>query len=462
MDLQWSTARICQILGIRGPDTDRSVKRVITDSREILPGDLFVAIRGDTHDGHHHIASALSAGAVAALSEEDSPGPDPRILRVPSTLSAIRKLAGYRRSQFRIPVIGVVGAVGKTTTKELLASLLRGRFKSVLKTEGSQNGFLGIAITLLRLSPEDEAAVIEIGIDEIGAMEQHFDLVLPTHVVLTRTGPEHLHQLKTVEIAAKEELKAFDHALKHGLPLAVNLSDPFVRAWFQKHGRELSPGQALTFAFPGEESTDLKAQTTETGLRIEGPGFRAELPCPLPGEHHAANLLAAVTVCRFLEMPESELISGLTTFKTALGRTEMHERSDGTILIGDHYNSNPASLEAALRLLASLKPSGRLHAVLGDMLELGDEEERYHREMASVIRELRIDRVWLYGKRMAWLSDELEKTGFSGVLHLESHEALLEMLRPELRAGDRVLVKGSRGMRMEKVLSPLLKDPSPA
>jgi UDP-N-acetylmuramoyl-tripeptide--D-alanyl-D-alanine ligase len=460
MDLQWSTARICQILGIPGPDKDRFVKRIITDSREVLPGDLFVAIRGDTHDGHHHIASALSAGAVAALSEEDSPGSDPRILRVPSTLSAIRKLAGYRRSQFRIPVIGVVGAVGKTTTKELLASLLRGRFKSVLKTEGSQNGFLGIAITLLRLSAENEAAVIEIGIDEIGAMEQHLRLVEPTHVVLTRTGPEHLHQLKTVEIAAEEELKAFDHALEHGLPLAVNLSDPFVRSWFQRHTFRLKPGQALTYAFPGTEESDFRASSTGTDLRIEGPGFRVDLPSPLPGEHHSENLLAAVTMSRFLKLDETELRTGLTTFKTALGRTEVHELPDGTVLIGDHYNSNPASLTAALKLLSGSKKTVRLHAVLGDMLELGEEEERFHREMAGFIRELHIDRVWLFGPRMVWLADELVKTGFSGATHFESHEALLEKLRSELRPGDRVLVKGSRGMRMEKVLNPLLKDPS--
>lgn len=466
MHFEWTSTKIEQILELSPGSSHQRLTGITTDSRAVRPGHCFVAIRGDTHDGHDFIGKALDAGASLVLSETPSPTGDPRVRLVPSTLGAIRTLAQAWRKGFDLPVIAVVGAVGKTTTKELLASLLEGRFQRVLKTEGSQNGFLGVALTLLRLDPRDRAAVIEIGIDDLGAMEQHLAIVDPTHVILTRTGPEHLHQLKTVEIAAAEELKAFDHALLRGLPLAINLSDPFVLAWLSLHAPRLRPGQGRTYSLTGalknREVVQLSGSVDSGVLTLREGSWSATLNCPLPGEHHAHNLLAAVAMTRFFDMTEAELLRGLTGFKTALGRTEIHRIRGPIEIIGDHYNSNPTSLAAALSLLASDSAATGFHAVLGDMLELGTHEERYHREIADDLIRNGIGHIWLYGPRMQWLQDELLKRGNPHSTHFKTHEGLLKALSVALKPGDRVLIKGSRGMKMETILKGLLAGNPPA
>ena len=467
MSFSWSIHRIAEILGLpektgTAPANDLPVTGIITDSRAVTPGSLFVAIRGEQHDGHDFIARAIEAGAVAILSEKPVPGEIARsgvsVFLVPSTLDAIRTLAHAWRKTFSIPFIGIVGAVGKTTTKELIASILSGKYQRISKTVGSQNGFLGIPLTLLSIPRDAQIAVIEIGIDEIGVMQKHLELVEPTHLVLTRTGPEHLHQLKTVEIAAEEELKAFDYAVLHRYPLAINLSDSFVKSWFEKNRARLAPVDHSTYSLaPGDGAAitghhDALLRT----LSLPLDSATATFPCPLPGEHHAHNLLAAITVSRFFGLNEIEIQNGLSTFKTAYGRTEVYSLPEGSELIGDYYNSNPTSAQAALRLLTAGEPA-ETHAVLGDMLELGEEEESFHRELAGLLIALGVTRVWLFGPRMRWLQDELDRRGFAAVSHFEDHATLSQELKRAIAPHSRVLVKGSRGMKMEKIVKSLIE-----
>lgn len=426
----WNTERVAQVLQLQSPLHSTEITDIITDSRKVKPGSLFAAYKGDAMDGHDFIESAIRSGATAILTEKDVPNPGNAIVfKVSSTLEALRQLAHAYRLSFQIPFIGVVGSVGKTTTKELIFSLLQGKYGKVQKTEGSQNGFLGIPITLLSLSTDCEVAVIEIGIDDIGAMEQHLALVEPTHLIVTALGPEHLHQLKTVEIAASEELKAFDYALDQEKKMAINLADSFVAQWFQKNSSYLINKNFLTY-----EKAD--------------SDFLSKFPSPLPGSHHEHNLLAAVTMGTLLGLTEAEMQKGLKTFKTAYGRTEIHQLPNDVTVIADYYNSNPTSLTAALHLL---KSNTKNVAVLGDMLELGEQEETFHREIANEIVKLDIDEVYLYGSRMKWLLDELNKKHFSKASHFETHEQLTQALKKALTPHDQVLIKGSRGMRMETV-----------
>jgi UDP-N-acetylmuramoyl-tripeptide--D-alanyl-D-alanine ligase len=426
----WNTKKIAEILGLPSPSVMGDILEITTDSRKAAPGFLFAAIVGDAMDGHDFIESAIQKGCVAILTEKPVQAPDHvTVFHVPSTLTALRQLAHTYRKTFSIPFIGVVGSVGKTTTKELISSLLHGKFNMILKTEGSQNGFLGIPITLLNLKPDTEAAVIEIGIDDIGAMEQHLALVEPTHVIVTALGPEHLHQLKTVEIAAEEELKAFDYARDRHQKMAINLADPFVKAWLEKNKTKLDSARFLTY-----EKADVE--------------FLKRFPSPLPGAHHEHNLLAAVSMGKLLGLSTEQMQNGLKTFKTAYGRTEIHQLPNAVTVIADYYNSNPTSLTAALQLLKS--PHKNL-AVLGDMLELGDQEETFHREIAKEILSRRIDGVYLYGPRMKWLLDELVKNHYSQAMHFETHEQLTQALKANLAPQDQVLIKGSRGMKMETV-----------
>jgi len=428
----WNTNKISEILHLAKPSTYSEIGQITTDTRTIKPGSMFVAIKGDTMDGHDFILSAIEKGACAILSEKIIEVPSHiTFFQVPSTLNAIRELAHAYRLTFTIPFIGVVGSVGKTTTKELIASLLHGKYEQVRKTEGSQNGFLGIPLTLLSLTPQDQVAVIEIGIDEIGAMEKHLSIVEPTHLMVTALGPEHLHQLKTVEIAASEELKAFDYAANREKKLAINLADPFVHIWFEKHISELSLKNFLTY-----EKVDQK--------------FLETFHSPLPGAHHEHNLLAAVSMGTLLGLTTEQMQKGLKTFKTAFGRTEIHQLPNQITVIADYYNSNPTSLIAALQLL---KSSHKNLAVLGDMLELGEDEERFHREIAKEIIKLKIDGVYLYGERMKWLLDELTKNNYLKAKYFETHEQLTFTLKRNLANKDHILIKGSRGMKMEKVFT---------
>jgi UDP-N-acetylmuramoyl-tripeptide--D-alanyl-D-alanine ligase len=313
---------------------------------------------------------------------------------------------------------------------------------------------LGIPITLLELPEKTQAAVIEIGIDDIGAMDEHMRLVEPTHVILTKIGPEHLHQLKTVEIAAKEELKAFDYAVEKQIPLAINLSDEFVASWFHQNRTRLSESQFLTYSLEKGKMPEVlgKYDAEKSELTVQCESFNATFASPLPGEHHAHNLLAAITTAHFFNLTIPETRAGLANFKTAYGRTEIYTLPNEVEIIGDYYNSNPTSLSAALNLLASKRGLNAYHAVLGDMLELGDAEESFHRAAADAVIADGITDVWLYGDRMKWLKDELQKKHFANVKHFNTHDSLIEALKPALHEKSRVLIKGSRGMRMEKIL----------
>ena len=460
MNAYWTTELIATALTLPHPFDTRPISEITTDSRRVKPGCLFIAIKGDTHDGHEFIEQAINQGASAVISERPVVFPTGVAFQVPSTMDAIRTLAHHYRKTFHIPFIGVVGAVGKTTTKELAASLFTGKFQHILKTEGSQNGFLGIPLTLLDLKREDQIAIIEIGIDEIGAMEKHLALVEPTHLILTKNGPEHLHKLKTEAIAAAEELKAFDYALEHRLPVALNLSDSYVQDWVKLHRPQLTPSLQKSYSLEKSKVPDYLGlyDGDRAELTIQHEDFNASFALPLPGEHHAHNLLAAITLTQFFDLTCSELKTGLSSFKTAYGRTEVYHLENGIDLIGDYYNSNPTSLNAALVLLAAKKHMPFYHAVLGDMLELGDGEERFHREIAKSLIDQKISHVWLIGERMKWLKSELEKTGAIETHHFATHDELAVSLRASLKPRSQVLIKGSRGMKMERILKSLLPE----
>ncbi len=438
----------------------------VQDSRKVTPGDTFIAITGEITDGHQYIDAAIQKGAVRVIAE---PGKLPQNWTAPQgvefvanadSLKTYRALAHEHRSRFKIPVIAVVGAVGKTTTKELIAALSRGRYAHVHKTEGSQNGFLGIPMTLFGLSAETQVAVIEIGIDDIGAMVDHMRVVNPTHVICTLNGPEHLHQLKTVDIAAEEELKAFDFARDNGRFIAVNLNDSYTRAWWSIHHDQFPALRAVTYSsevtdyatytrfYPASDSSHVQTQT----LQIHGPGLDVVLTCPLMGDHHAQNLLAAVAVTHAgLGLSAEEMARGLITYQEQFGRNAIKTHdATGAILIHDYYNANPTSMRAGLDLLrGEAKKSGRpAIAVLGDMLELGDDEIHYHEELADAIDG--IPHIYLYGPRMRALAARLKSA-----LHSDDLKNIADHIKRHLPQKPVVLIKGSRGMRLETLL-PLL------
>ncbi len=450
---------VATALGITGSHTaDNPVfTEVCTDSRRVTPGCLFVALRGERFDAHDFIGKAIADGATGVICER---GRNPSTTRPISffacddTLLALRQLARAWRTTFSIPIIAIAGSVGKTTTKDLLAAILRGRWPNVLHTEASQNGFLGIPLTLMRLRPTHQVAVIEVGIDAPGAMQQHMELMRPTAAMLTAIGPEHLEQLIDLATVTKEERLCLQVTAKQGGQVIINVSDPAIAPLAQ----ELSAAKPWCFGMQLSETPDSRtlsgrwSEATST-LSVRGLADNEEsFVAPLPGEHNASNLLGALTVAQALGLSAEQMRTGLATCTISYGRSEIHELR-GAIFICDYYNANPTSMLAAFKLLdqqhQQKSSAGKRWLVLGDMLELGNNEAKIHADLAASIQQGGYEHVLLYGPRMQHLAKALPN--HAHIEHATTHAELSTILRQQLHPGDTVLIKGSRGMRMEEI-----------
>jgi UDP-N-acetylmuramoyl-tripeptide--D-alanyl-D-alanine ligase len=412
---------------------------VITDSRKIHPGCIFLAIKGEVFDGHTFIEQAIEQGAKGVVFQRGSTIKNPKdsfLFPVDDTVQAFRKIAFAWRREFSIPLIAVAGSVGKTSTKEILTSILRGKYSEVLKTVGSQNGFVGIPMTLMDLRTEHQAAVIEVGIDEIGAMKQHMELVGATASVLTTIGAEHLEKLRDIPTVAQEEGIALSSVAQSGGLVAISLDDP----WIKPHAKTIRTGKKITYSLE-DQGADLRGVYDSAAdiLKVDAESYAM----PLPGLHNARNTLAAISVAIGIGLTPAEIQAGLKTFKPVSGRSEVKEIGiqNKYRVICDYYNANPDSTAAGLLLLSKLAKTGKRFACLADMLELGTDEESFHRELAGVLMTENIEHVFLYGVRMKALQDELRKRGFS-----------------KARSGDTILIKGSHSMKMEKVFEVLSKS----
>jgi UDP-N-acetylmuramoyl-tripeptide--D-alanyl-D-alanine ligase len=471
---------ICSALQIHTPAISQSFHTftgVTLDSRKVQTGMLFVAIPGEKFDGHQFIESALESGATGVICRRDTKIAPALLQRksifyVDDTLKAYRKLAAAWRKEFSIPIVVVAGSAGKTTTKELLAAILSAKWSSVLKTEGSQNGFIGVPMTLLELRPHHRAAVIEVGIDEIGAMDQHMSLVAANAALVTAIGPEHLERLRDLATVAQEEGISLTHMTRIGGTMIINVDDPWIRPHLtmpRGNARKIAftlQSNSNPAALPPKLDSELRTREVVVGvLEADGKtltlqGFpdlfpQTQLTLPLLGKHNASNLLAAVTAATALGLTIEEIQQGLKKFKGAAGRSEIHELPNRIQVICDYYNAQPASVAAGLDLLeqiSSIPPKGNTWVCLGDMLELGPEEEKFHRELSSKIMEIRASHVLLYGSRMKALADELHQNQFLGTLgHYQTHADLAKQLIDRIQPNDCVLIKGSRGMKMEEV-----------
>jgi UDP-N-acetylmuramoyl-tripeptide--D-alanyl-D-alanine ligase len=454
---------IAEALNLSSSTSSVVFTQICTDSRKIVPGCLFVALKGEKFDAHEFIDSAVEAGAAGVVCKR---GFEPKVLmsggkplllyKVDDTLVAFRKIAQAWRKQFSLPVVVVAGSMGKTTTKELLAAALSGKYSSVLKTKGSLNGFVGIPLTLMELNSSHQAAVIEVGIDDIGAMEQHMAIVHGTAAMLTAIGAEHLEKLKDLPSVAREEGVALTWVAKQNGTVVINLDDP----WIKPHWSTIRDGKKAAFTtdpshssksdsniFYGEISSDLKS------IRIKDETY----PLPLPGAHNAKNALGAIAMSLALGLSPNEIKKGLKDFVGPEGRSQITKINNITVIC-DYYNANPSSMEASFKLLADFRQSKTRWACLGDMLELGADEILLHTQLSQSLIALGIEKILLYGPRMKALYNEMAQPAFTGsVQHFETYEELANVVATEAKSGDTILVKGSRGMKMENIVE-LLKQ----
>lgn len=438
-------------------DAKRVIHRVSTDSRKAGPGDLFVAIKGEQFDGHDFISQAVARGVEAILCEKypaDTTQEGIDIFLVADATEAFRILARHWREHIDPTIVAVAGSVGKTTTKDILAALLSAKWDKVLKTTGSQNGFLGIPLTLMELTDDHEVAVIEVGIDAPGAMHQHIDVVRPDVALVTAISEEHLEWLKDLKTIAFEENMILRETAQADGTVIINLDDP----WVEPLMREISTHKKIGFTLggiPGPHILSGKISSEGKMLEMVGMGFpRFDVSLPLPGEHNARNQLGAVAAALAMGVQPNDLQDGIENFSPSGGRSQMEKTASGIAVLCDFYNANPASMRAAFKVAEDkISDGGMLWFCLADMKELGAQEEALHRDLANdIVKIKKPTSLLLLGDRMKWLVEELKAKKFQGSCKFfQSHDELSAELKKHLQHKDFVLLKGSHSMKMERI-----------
>jgi len=434
---------------------------VSTDTRRIAVGNCFVALVGERFDGHDFLAEAERLGAACAVVEGGRvrAGPGERrlpLLEVPDTLAALGALARHHRRRFNIPVVGVTGSNGKTTTREMIAAILSAR-GPVLRTEGNLNNEVGVPLTLFRLGPEHTAAVIEMGMNHAGEIARLTAIAEPRVGVVTNASAAHLHGLGSVDAVASAKAELYQGLPPDGIVVA-NADDPRMLPKARKTGR-----QVLTFSVERDRKADVVVLAVEPRgadgqSLILGVGTK-EIPVHLAlvGAHNAANAAAAAAAAVALGASDREIAAGLAAVHPVGRRLRLERLRSGALLVDDCYNANPASMAAALRTLAELSRGGRALAALGDMLELGEAEGESHRELGRLAASTGLAALATFGPRTALTHQAALEAGLpdGAAFHTEDPAALAAFLRDRLREGDVLLVKGSRGMRLERLVEAL-------
>lgn len=430
---------------------------ITTDTRKISSGDLFVALRGEKFDGADFAAEALERGAAAVIvgtplstsAEKALKKAKGTVLKADDGLRAYQAIAHAWRMKYDIPVIAITGSNGKTTTKELTAAVLSARGK-VCRTAENYNNEVGLPLTLLGIVPEDFAAVVEIGMRGLGQIAALAPVAAPTIGIVTNVCEVHMELLGSIEniVKAKAELV---EAIPSGGTVILNADDSRVAAM-----RSFAADGVRILTYGIDADADVRAEALQCAA--DGSRFmvtyaneRHEYAVSLPGRHNVSNTLAALAAGFALGLTPQEMQAGLRNIEGTKMRYET-ESVGAWMFINDAYNASPSSMRAALETTAALYP-GRKIAVLGDMLELGAAAEEAHRMIGRRAAELGFAAVVTYGPQARWIHEAAEETGCAACFHAETHEEAAQLLRKILSDGDTVLFKGSRGMRMEQVIT---------
>lgn len=445
--------RIARIVGgeYSGRHRNSALSGVSTDSRQILPGSLFIPLRGKRFDGHDYLGQAVQNGAAACLSEEVIEGLSVPVVRVADTLRALGDIAAAWRLQLRGPLIGITGSAGKTTTKEMLAAILA-RMAPGLKTAGNFNNLIGVPVTLLRLEAQHQWAVVEMGTSALGEIERLTEIAQPTYGIITNIGAAHLSGLHGLDGVARAKGELF--AGLRGGTAVVNLDDPRVARLPVANGvKTLTYGEHPESMVRAERVIE-----SDAGLSFElvYDRQRFAVQLPMPGRHHVSNALAAAAAALELEIPGAQVVAGLAEPVQISGRLKRLPLAHGGVLLDDSYNANPLSAAAALKAFEALPGPGRRVVVLGDMLELGSNAPRIHRELgeqAAAVADLLI----AVGEHADDLGAGAEQGGIAAdaVVRLKDVDAAIAYLVQRQQAGDRILVKGSRGVALDKLVEVL-------
>nr|WP_281287065.1 UDP-N-acetylmuramoyl-tripeptide--D-alanyl-D-alanine ligase [Paenibacillus hemerocallicola] len=443
---------------VRNGDESLVIRGVSKDTRTIGAGNLYIPIIGERFDGHDYAKEAFRLGATATLWQQDRGEPPEGVpaIVVDDALSALQRLAARYREQLPVKIVGVTGSNGKTTTKDMIAAVLAVKY-NVRKTEGNLNGDIGLPLMILQMDEGTELAVLEMGMRGFGEIELLTRIAKPEAAVITMIGEAHLERLgsRTGIARAKLEILA---GLKEGGLFAYNGDEPLLESLLSQASK---PESIIGVRFGSGADNDL--WPSHVSVEADGAAFtlngakKPEFRIPLPGRHNAVNAMAAVAVGRHFGLSDEEIASGLGAMKPTGMRIERMRGATGLTVLNDAYNASPASTLASLELLKELIGFGRKIVVLGDMLELGDEEERFHRNIGSALSPDQFDYVYAFGPLSRHTADEAMPSFPQGrVRWFDNKEEMVRDIASVARSQDIVLVKGSRGMRLEEAVQRLV------
>lgn len=432
-------------LGLPQMQAQATLADVCTDTRKIQPGSLFVCLRGERFDGHSFASQAAQLGAAALLVDHPVDADVPQLV-VTDTGKALLQLAGWYRRRFQLPVVGLTGSVGKTTTKEFIALVLGAKYNT-LKTQGNLNNEIGVPQMLFRLEDSHTAAVIEMGMNHFGEISRLTRAVAPTVGLITNIGVSHIENLGSRAGILQAKLEILE-GMAPDAPLIVNMDNDMLRTV------KLGDRPLLTFAIDDQSAdftaTDIAEQGSTTTFTVHHSTFTQPVTIPTVGIHNVYNALAAMAVGYVTGVDPAAAASALANYVPA-GMRQNLVQVGGVQVIEDCYNASPDSMRAALQTLGKL-PVNRRYAVLGAMLELGDYAKEAHTQVGKMAAENGIDGVLAYGADAVYIVEAAKQAGLENARLFDTKESLAQSLAQQVQPGDGVLFKGSRGMHLEDVM----------
>src|SRR5213082_582054 len=445
---------ILQIVDLSGAkleqgDGKKAVERISTDSRTIKKGELFVALRGENFDGHKFVGATAKAGAAGAIVDLKWKGRVPKkfaIIRAQDSLLAYQNLAANYRKSLPIKVLAITGSNGKTSTKDFGASVLGRKFR-VTKTQGNFNNHVGLPRTILEATARDEVAVWEIGMNHPGEVAALAKVAAPDVGIITNIGVAHIEFMGSRERIAGEK-GALAEAVGAEGTVILNADDPFTREIAARtRGKVILAGTTAGTI----RASEVNQSGSGTDFTILEDAHRCRAQLPVPGLHMVQNALLAIAAGRVFGLPLEECAAGLTAAPLTKARLQIKDIA-GVQFLDDSYNANPDSMKAALRTLVELDAEGQRIAVLGEMLELGDESERGHREVGETAAALKVDHLIAIGNVAATIAEAAQRAGLQNSSTVASTAEAAELLGELAAPGDLILIKGSRLARTEQVI----------
>ena len=423
------------------------------DTRTIQNGDIYIGIKGENFDGNKFWKQALDKGAVGVIiqdvevtTEELENYKDKMVIKVEDTLKALYEIAKYKRSLYNIPVVAITGSVGKTSTKDIIASVVSQKYKT-LKTEGNNNNNIGLPLTILKLK-DHEALVVEMGMNHFGEISLLTDIAKPTLAVITNIGTSHIGNLGSRENILKAKLEILE-GMK--IPkIIINNDNDLLHNWYTEN---FSKFEIHTFGIKNDSEVigkDIKMQEESSEFIAVTDSKETNIKVPVGGQHFVYNALCAMTVGKVLNIPVDKVQYGIESFELTKKRMDIKKLENGAIIINDAYNASFESMKVSLEFLANHTGERKI-AVLGDMFELGEYSEELHRKVGKEVVKNNIDMLICAGENAKYIIEEAKKNNKIETYFMHNNEEIVEKLSQELRSGDVVLVKASNGMKFFEI-----------